>query len=126
MAKKARSFIDCCSKRSFDKYVLWSIDGSGKKRYTEKPSCIGLSIKDDPYLPESAAKFAGDMTTWPKIDYGHTFVYFSQKAATNAQVILDSDPCLLCIRSFLRLGFTWAFNTQHLTTSSCFLDGSFY
>ncbi len=45
-----------------------------KKRYTKKRCCVGLSLKDDPYLTENEAKFARDMTTWPKIEYGHYII----------------------------------------------------
>ena len=41
-----------------------SLNEKGKKRYIGKLSCVGLSLKDDPYLPENEAKFVGDMTTW--------------------------------------------------------------
>ena len=53
-----------------------SLDEKGKKSYTEKLSCVGLSLN-------------GDMT-WPKVEYGHLIVYFHQKAATNAQEIQAS------------------------------------
>ncbi len=53
-----------------------SLKDKEKERYAEKLSCVGLSIEDDPYLPESEGKFKADMTTWPTIEYGHIFVYF--------------------------------------------------
>ncbi len=39
-----------------------SLKDKEKERYAEKLSCVGLSIEDDPYLPESEGKFKADMT----------------------------------------------------------------
>ncbi len=46
-----------------------SLKDKEKERYAGKLSCVGLSIEDDPYLPESEGKFKADMTTWPTIEY---------------------------------------------------------
>ena len=49
--------------------------GTKKKQILEENGTVS-SLKDDTYLPENDAKFAGDMTTWFNVDYGHIFVYF--------------------------------------------------
>ena len=90
-------------------------DEKGKKMYTEKFIYVGdYSLKDDPYLLENEAKFAREITACSKIEYGHIFVHFSQKAATNVQEILDNDPGLQSICSCLLTGVPQAFNTHLL------------
>ena len=49
-----------------------TLNAKGKERYSEKLTCVGLSIRDD---PENNGKFVADMTTWPQLEYGHIFVY---------------------------------------------------
>ena len=51
--------------------------------YTEKLSCVGLSLKDDPYLPENEAKFAGDRTTCFKVDYGASLLCLNKLEYTS-------------------------------------------
>ena len=62
-----------------------SLDAKAKERYREKPSCVGLSIQDDPYLPTNDARFINDMATWPRIEFGHIFfAYFIGKTVQNS------------------------------------------
>ena len=51
-----------------------SLDWQGKKRYKEKLETVGLSLEDDLYCSDE--RFSSDMTSWPKIEYGHIFAYF--------------------------------------------------
>ncbi len=67
-----------------------SLKDKEKERYAEKLSFVGLSIEDDPYLPESEGKFKADMTTWPTIEYGHIFVYFIRRPGVYSQEQLMS------------------------------------
>ena len=49
------------------------LDGDGKVRYKDKLDIVGISIEDDPYLPN--ANFLSDMVAWPGVEYGHIFNY---------------------------------------------------
>ena len=44
-----------------DSSYFESLEAKAKERYREKLSCIGLSIQDDPYLPENDERFVNDM-----------------------------------------------------------------
>ena len=68
-----------------------TLNAMGKERYSEKLTCVGLSIRDDPYLPENNGKFVADMTTWPQLEYGHIFVYFIKRPGV---YILKNSYCL--------------------------------
>ena len=65
-----------------------SLDLQGKKRYTEKLETVGLSLADDPY--SLGERFNSDMTSWPKIEYGHIFAYFITRPGTYTQQELVS------------------------------------
>ena len=65
-----------------------SLDWQGKKRYKEKLEIAGLSLDDDPYCVHE--KFNSDMTSWPKIEYGHIFAYFVTRPGTYTQQELVS------------------------------------
>ena len=56
-------------------YCLYyeSLEAKAKQRYREKLFCMGLSIQDDSYLPINNSRFVNDMTTWPRIEFGHIF-----------------------------------------------------
>ena len=62
-----------------------SLDWQGK-RYKEKLETVGLSLQDDPYW-----RFSSDMTSWPKIEYGHIFAYFITRPSTYTQQELVSN-----------------------------------
>ena len=51
---------------------------TGKERYKAKLEVVGLTVKDDPYMPCNAARFCTKMSLWPKIEYGHIFAYSLQ------------------------------------------------
>ena len=59
-----------------------------KKWYREKLEVVGLSLKDDPYSRND--RFSSDMTSWPKIEYGHIFAYFITRPGTYMQQELVS------------------------------------
>ena len=65
-----------------------SLDWQGKKRYKEKLETVGLSLEDDPYCSDE--RFSSDMTSWPKIEYGHIFAYFITRPGTYTQQELVS------------------------------------
>ena len=50
---------------------------------------IGLSLQDDPYCLDE--RFSSDMTSWPKIEYGHIFAYFITRPSTYTQQELVSN-----------------------------------
>ena len=62
-----------------------SLDAQAKQRYSEKLSCVGLSMADDPYLSSNDDKYVNDMTTWPSIEYGHIFGYFVTRPGVYTQ-----------------------------------------
>ena len=70
-----------CTKKSANFGGKWSSPPPPPPppRYSEKLSSVGSSLKDDTYLTENDAKFAGDMTTWFNVDYG-IFLCTSLKA----------------------------------------------
>ena len=52
-----------------------------KSRYREKLRTVGLTIEDDPYIPENHKNYLTDNMSlwpklWPKVEYGHIFAYF--------------------------------------------------
>ena len=55
---------------------------------------------------------SGDMTTGPRSRNWHISMYISQKAARNAQEIVDNYLGLWCICSYLLTGVNWAINTN--------------
>ena len=65
-----------------------SLDWQGK-RYKEKLETVGLSLQDDPYCLDE--RFSSDMTSWPKIEYGHIFAYFITRPSTYTQQELVSN-----------------------------------
>lgn len=58
---------------------------TGKERYKAKLEVVGLTVKDDPYMPCNAARFRPEMSLWPKIEYGHIFAYFVSRPGTYTQ-----------------------------------------
>lgn len=54
-----------------------SLDSVAKTRYLEKLSCLGLEIKEDPYLDSD--KFVDDLSKWPQVEYGHIFCYYIER-----------------------------------------------
>ena len=71
-----------------------SLDAEAKRRYCEKLSSVGLSTTDDPYLPANVGKYANDMTTWPKIEYGNIFGYFITRPDTRTAPFVEADGCI--------------------------------
>ena len=65
-----------------------SLDWQGK-RYKEKLETVGLSLQDYPYCLDE--RFSSDMTSWPKIEYGHIFAYFITRPSTYTQQELVSN-----------------------------------
>ena len=65
-----------------------SLDWQGKKRYKEKLETVGLSLEANPYSSDD--RFSTDMTSWPKIEYGHIFAYFITRPGTYTQQELVS------------------------------------
>ena len=59
---------------------FFALDRQGKERYRDKLDSVGLSLKDDPYLPENDG-FRSDMTNCmaEDIEYGHIFAYFIKR-----------------------------------------------
>ena len=43
---------------------------------------LALPFDDDPYLESNRHRFVDDMRVWPQIEYGHIFVYFTQRLGT--------------------------------------------
>ena len=43
---------------------------------------IGLSIVDDPYLPENNSRFSADLSSFPQIECGHIFGNFVSHPGT--------------------------------------------
>ena len=62
-----------------------TLDRQGKDRYRGKLEAVGLSLKDDPYMPGASDKWRSDMACWPKIEYGHIFAYFISRPGTYTQ-----------------------------------------
>ena len=60
-----------------------SLDWQGKKRYKEKLEVVGLTLEGDPY--SGSERFSLDMTSWPRIEYGHIFGYFITRSGTYTQ-----------------------------------------
>ena len=54
-------------------------------RYKEKLQAVGLSIEDDPYLPENDARFTDNMSVWPTVEYGNIFAYFIERPGVYTQ-----------------------------------------
>lgn len=75
----------CTSRTVQESTYVASLDVQAKRRYLEKLSCVGLSMSDDPYLSCNECKYVNDMTTWPRIEYGHIFGYFVRRPGVYTQ-----------------------------------------
>ena len=62
-----------------------TLEATARQQYKEKLSCVGLSISDDPYLTSNEGRFANDMASWPRIEYGHIFGYFIKRPGSYTQ-----------------------------------------
>lgn len=62
-----------------------SLDSKARQRYLEKLSCVGLTLEEDPYYVKNESKYQNDLTTWPKIEYGHIFGYFVKRPGIYTQ-----------------------------------------
>ena len=61
-----------------------SLGKKAKERYVEKLTSVGLSLVCGPYK-SSNILFVNDMTTWPRIEYGHIFAYFIARPGVYTQ-----------------------------------------
>ena len=72
--KKARSFVNWCSKKKdMINNSYWSLDEKGKKKYIDKLSCVGFSLRYDPTCRWH------DHGTWLKVEYGHIVVNYIKR-----------------------------------------------
>ena len=60
-----------------------TLDATGKQRYKEKLESAGLSIVDDPYLPENNSRFSADLSSFPQIEYRHIFAWLLRESSRN-------------------------------------------
>ena len=51
------------------------LGSSEEARFTVKLEAVCLTPEDDPDSKESGRNFETNMTSWPPLDYGHTFGY---------------------------------------------------
>ena len=62
------------------------LKNTAKSRYREKLQSVGLTIEDDPYIPENHKNYLTDnMSLWPKVEYGHIFAYFIEHPGVYTQ-----------------------------------------
>ena len=62
------------------------LKNTAKSRYREKLQSVGLTIEDDPYIPENRKNYLSDnMSLWPKVEYGHIFAYFIERPGVYTQ-----------------------------------------
>ena len=58
-----------------------------KSRYREKLQTVGLTIEDDPYIPENHKNYCltDNMSLWPKVECRHIFAYFVDRPGVYTQ-----------------------------------------
>ena len=70
-----------CIADSMSRYFQ-SLDKRSKERYVLKLEVAGLTIKEDPYLPERDTEWSSDVRNWPKIEYADILSYFITRPGT--------------------------------------------
>ena len=61
------------------------LKNTAKSRYREKLT-VGLTIEDDPYIPENHKNyFIDNISLWPKVEYGHIFACFIERPGVYTQ-----------------------------------------